>query len=444
MSRFRLPTQKGTELFPTTIQQPVNVQFEGIERGSDAARKMMAKLEGDISSFYARQGQAYSLSVNALQAGEGLTRGNTVKMQYQNTHGVEHIFVRVPDALKAEALTTEEKVEKKPDRIPDFCVVDFIVEGTVAVSARFRAEGVSPSNVAGVVVTDDSDGPPPEVLPANTVILYARNDPVTAGEIAITKCVSSLKIDLRRISATAEVEIDVYGGVHPYDYPPTGEYMPSTDITKDYEVPPTLLDDQTTSGHTDGSVLTDYLGNAIPNFLDSGPVIEALYNSLLATLLDPGGYTHTTFIPDGDAGHYGTATYIQVIEDPIYSSVLHRRRLSMTQLTTIVTGPTARTWHITWEEAIQTYDLVLDPVLAGSYATVCSVAGAFYWNGQDNKRFSTLHPDGAGIWSPAAAAPTRSLVTSGVVINDRDYFTIQKIGRIKLTRGAASVKFVPA
>lgn len=129
MSRFRLPTQKGTELFPATTRLPVMVRFQGVPPGSPLARALYEQLRGKIDRFYDRQAQNYSLSVVEVSA--KLAKIDGVTMRYTALQGVERIDVTVPVELIEKVIKElEPEPERKGDYLP-WVVVDVRVRLTI-------------------------------------------------------------------------------------------------------------------------------------------------------------------------------------------------------------------------------------------------------------------------------------------------------------------------
>jgi len=148
VSKFQLPTQKGTELWPQVMRPMVMVRFRGVPPGTAVARELLNMLQGKINQFYTAQAQNYALSPMAF-AGKGVDYGD-LRMAYTNNFGTEIIYVQVSSAVLEEAKRLAEKERRKKSREGasiDWLALDIFVKGP-----RYRSQWQEPPEIGHVTV----------------------------------------------------------------------------------------------------------------------------------------------------------------------------------------------------------------------------------------------------------------------------------------------------
>lgn len=112
MSRFHIPTQKGTEVWPVVTRSMPLVRFTGVPPGSPLAHALMALTKPQIDRYYRAQAQNYSLSVLTHHGTHTSIDG--IDLQYLNHMGQETIYVSVPPHIVEEAVRRVEEELKRP------------------------------------------------------------------------------------------------------------------------------------------------------------------------------------------------------------------------------------------------------------------------------------------------------------------------------------------
>lgn len=120
MSKWQLPSQKGTELWPSATRSPVKLVFEGVPPGSPLAELLFQQLKGEINQFYVKSAQSYALST-ATQQGNTQRLGDTV-LQYKNNQGSETVRVHPAKSLVSQAM------EFIRQNFWDYALIDLLVE----------------------------------------------------------------------------------------------------------------------------------------------------------------------------------------------------------------------------------------------------------------------------------------------------------------------------
>jgi hypothetical protein len=109
---FQLPTQKGTDLWPTTIQPPQSVKVQVIlppgewghldgQAAETVGQRMLNDFQNPIRYFTQSQRHNYSLGVTALSNTEFAIPG--LHIMYQNLYGMEEVRINLypsPEMLK--------------------------------------------------------------------------------------------------------------------------------------------------------------------------------------------------------------------------------------------------------------------------------------------------------------------------------------------------------
>jgi len=106
VSKFYLPTQKGTQLFPTTVVAPPIVRWVGVDPRTADGQAILDTFGSAITAFHMQQAHNHSLSVNTQSRGFVQLAPN-LGVQYVNQGGAEYITIYAQLAPPVE--------EKKPE-----------------------------------------------------------------------------------------------------------------------------------------------------------------------------------------------------------------------------------------------------------------------------------------------------------------------------------------
>jgi hypothetical protein len=279
VSKFQLPTQKGTEVWPQVMRPMVTVRFEGVPAGSPLAQELYAMLQGPIDGFYRKQAQNYSLSPVTM-TGTRTDLGD-LKMSYTNNMGTETVQVQVASRIAEEAVR---RVEEKKPAPAGYYVVDLVNQSAVNVLGEWiQFTGYFSAREAGSEAPMVEDSPLDSGPTSNDVMSYCRGqtpqfavvyDEETSG---LPLRIGSLKVDLKdRVTIT----IELYGLAVPDEYPSDPPFDAVLWEVRggfyDLDVPPA------TNNHRDGSgvwvespesPLRDliYAGELQTNDVPSGP-----------------------------------------------------------------------------------------------------------------------------------------------------------------------------
>lgn len=134
MSKFYLPTQKGGELFPTTIVAPPIMRWVGIDARTAEAQAIIDTFGSTITAFHMQQAHNHSLSLNTQSRGF-LQIAPNIGVEYVNQGGMEYITISVQPQAKAEQpeVKSEEPVVAGPCWYPMNEIA-----GTVALSENLQ------------------------------------------------------------------------------------------------------------------------------------------------------------------------------------------------------------------------------------------------------------------------------------------------------------------
>lgn len=116
MSKFFLPSQKGTQLFPDTIIAPPITRWVGVDARTDEGQKIIDTFGSAITSFYMQQAHNHSLSINNQSRGY-IQVAQNIGVEYVNQFGKEFITLYVQPPSKPSVSEKEEKI-KKDSNVP--------------------------------------------------------------------------------------------------------------------------------------------------------------------------------------------------------------------------------------------------------------------------------------------------------------------------------------
>lgn len=219
MSKWTLPTQKGTTVWPQTTRSPVKVRFDGVPAGSELARLLYNSLKGPINRFYQKAAQAYALGVTD-QAGLHQTTADW-SIRYLNNQGDETLIIKV-------AADVVHEISESLKRYWDYAIIEVRVPnaqsaGEFAAFIRSpRMQVINPGDAMPIkgVAKDDfwwDLGPHPNLTPDRTVAYPDANfflrPPIDT--ISTTEIVGSLRVDLRPFRGLTSVIIDLYATFDP-------------------------------------------------------------------------------------------------------------------------------------------------------------------------------------------------------------------------------------
>lgn len=216
MSEFKLPTRKGTELFPRVIQQPVKVRFDGVPEHSREAQLMLDAMGGEINHFHRKAEGAYELSPVEVMALNGRYPSGT--MRYTNVQGVASIRVTPEPHVLQQVLGKPEEEPKKGDRW-ETAIIDFKVPNLEETSAFFAAYR-QPENPAALEYAVTGGGN------AGWMTFATAEGPVSDDNDGTTFW-ASLKLDLTKLPGERIVKLDIYGSIAVYNEDPEGDITDS-------------------------------------------------------------------------------------------------------------------------------------------------------------------------------------------------------------------------
>jgi hypothetical protein len=205
---WKLPTQKGTELFPVVTQPPTKLVIQGVEAESPLYHVIAGHFAGQLKQFHAGAQQQYALSNTAqLKLRKEWLGARAI---YVNQGGQETLTLQV-------AANLVEELEKSID-VWDWAIINFKIfdPPSAARMAAFMTtpllQKLTPDLVTakGVTVADGPSGA------GDKPISFPNTDHFTSlGSVVVDSgyTASSLSVDLRVAAPEAEVVIDVYGRV---------------------------------------------------------------------------------------------------------------------------------------------------------------------------------------------------------------------------------------
>lgn len=222
MSKWQLPSQKGTELWPSATRSPTKLVIDGVEPGSDLAVEISKRFAGPINQFHQAQAQKYSLSTNQNQ--QGISARPGIKMQYQNLQGQETLRVKVD-----EEIIEQVKKEIKPPVPWDWVQVDISIPDNDGYLTSILAQIVRPPQLAltpgatlpweGFAYADPYSDQYTSDGTEKPLIQFAGSPalPVNYSEVPAPSSaqIASLLIDLRTLHNYSEVRVDLYGNLDP-------------------------------------------------------------------------------------------------------------------------------------------------------------------------------------------------------------------------------------
>jgi hypothetical protein len=222
VSKWNLPTQKGTTAWPQATRSPVKVRFDGVPAGSELARLLYHALQGPINRFYWKAAQAYALSPTD-QSGLHQTT-NDWSIRYLNNQGHETLIIKV-------AADVVEGVIKQLKRYWDYAIIEVRVPNiqSVAEFAAFirspRMQEILPTSVMplkGVAKDDcwwEANPSHLHLTPDRTIAYPDFKFPNPAvpplATNSTTDGTGSLRIDLRPFRGLTTVIVDLYAHIGP-------------------------------------------------------------------------------------------------------------------------------------------------------------------------------------------------------------------------------------
>lgn len=116
MSKFYLPTQKGSELFPTTVVAPPIMRWVGVDARTAEAQAIIDTFGSAITAFHMQQAHNHSLSLNTQSRGF-LQIAPNIGVEYVNQGGMEYITIHVQPSKSTE----EPEVKSEKPAQPVVC-----------------------------------------------------------------------------------------------------------------------------------------------------------------------------------------------------------------------------------------------------------------------------------------------------------------------------------
>lgn len=416
-------------------------------------------LQGEIGRFVAA----------ARQKLEGLEGGGAVKQLPQGTvrfvknGGQEQLIavLRPPEPSPAPAPAQA----SVPEVLPDACVVDIVVPSPGSYEYGFAFEAIAPTEYkdlpfegeAEYDFTTDEITYSMNVGSDKALMRASRHYLGTGATIPITARVASLAIDLRETPPDDPVVIDVYGQII------EGEQ----EITKEFELPRTLLESVTVDVYADDSAPSVFYtidGSPAPGGV---PKLDPLGNPYLGnntafSAAMPNYWMDTLFNAwiqqdQWDVTWYNTATFFyeqQKFDDDL-GILIEERRFIITISGAITTLPAGSMpsgvpgrryrWTINAEQATREWSSdAADPAPA-------DVVHAFYYGDPEFTASFTPQADNAGIWTTGNTMPERAQVGTAAVKSSlagstgfADLGGFGWLGQLTINRRAATVSWEQA
>lgn len=192
---------------------PTKLVIKGVEPGTPLAGAVADHFGGRLKQFHVKQQQNYALSPTEIHRSHIEWKGG--RATYVNQGGQEYLTLEVdPQLLK--------ELHEKHKTLPDYAVVDFVVQGSQNNRPQFTAALIAPHLDRAAVTYLDVPINGVEIN-AQSVVDYSNftRDPIidfpdyslATGYVAISNYVASLKIDFRKLGDTAMVVVDVYATI---------------------------------------------------------------------------------------------------------------------------------------------------------------------------------------------------------------------------------------
>ncbi len=208
MSKWQLPTIKGTEVNPQATRAPPIVRVHGVE--AEVGQLLLNHFAGRIGQFHMAQAQKYALGTAVIQ--KGMLDHPDVKMRYTNQYGTEIITVDVhPQVI--------EELVKKPPVFWDFALIEIVVaeaeyvalQGWAYLTTPLEAEILPASELPFAGVAVDIDQWPV----VDRMINSPNPDDVVFERTGEGEWVASFLVDLRPARGMSAVIVDLHATASP-------------------------------------------------------------------------------------------------------------------------------------------------------------------------------------------------------------------------------------
>ncbi len=393
-------------------------------------------------------------------------------LYFTKNHGQEQLVVVIrPDTSKQSEALVQGSI---PSSLPNYCVVDLVIQGGPETSAQFAAIGQAPElfrgeQFAGEIEYDTDYGYSDDKGPGEALMRYSYSSDL-ALLVPITARVSSLLFDLREIPPGVDVAVELWGRV----FPPEGEEL---EPVKDFETPPTELASEMAFAfrHNDGGdwhwpdgegsphfgVFTDPYGNETVFTATAGLSQDALFslpNLLIETL-----FNEWIKADEWDETEYTTSPsvgYLQKRYDPDTGALLAERRFFFGGSGSVTAGQTCSQhgvpslqsrWTI---QALEQTRIWPQPEPGETTSKVADIVSAFYYGEPGLQGADTDNEDFVGIWALEDGEIPERQKQGEVVVSELagpeavelppGGDELNLLGVLTVRRSAASIEFVPA
>lgn len=209
--RFWLPTQKGTQAFPNTIQAPTKLVINGVEPGTPEFAAVAAHFDGRLKQFHGKCQQEYSLSDNPIMK-RRVDLGPDGRATYTNIHGHETLHLEVSAGIK-------KKIEEAKVDYWDFALIEIVVPDmhytNGALDLKGAAHLTTPNEaplqtgmtwpVNGLAVNFEARSTADKMINAPQAA-----DFVNSSTVIDQSCVASFAVDLRPAHGISAVTVDLH------------------------------------------------------------------------------------------------------------------------------------------------------------------------------------------------------------------------------------------
>lgn len=412
---------------------PVKVTLRAKDGRTLEARDLADKQQGEINQFVAAARQrfgdlAFGSAIKSITGGD---------VRFIKNGGQETLTITLEPPVADDA--AQQAPTLRPERLPDYCIVDAVISGGVAISANFAAVGVAPAAYlgqpfAGEIEIDYSAGVTTyseSVGATRALMRFSRHDD-SFGELPITDRVASLKIDLRRVSPGQDVVIEIWGRLT------EAPGLPTTSIIKDFEVPFTALPTSEGVAYKNAGSSEWYWpdGSGAPhderiftNTLAAQQSISAdvqrsfpttLYAASIAAHLDTASWDETIETPVAD-GQTLVSRWTQQRFDPDTGLVLAQRRFFYGFTYTIGADdedPTRTRAQWVLQPFEQTRLFTITENTEPTDDLPVDVVASLYYDDPNFQRTMTPNEDAAGIWAINATMPEREYIGGGLIYGE--------------------------
>jgi hypothetical protein len=423
--------------------------------------EQLGKASGEINQFVASARNVLAgIAVGTVS--RQLSDNTSVKLVKNN--GQERLIVVAPPGQPVSQPAVRAPATPQPRALPDYCVIDMVIDTTSRIRANFLALGVDPPTYLDAPFADErefdffegmDDSYSERVGASNALMRYARYE-LNDAYVEIDRRTSSLLLDLRQLGSTQLVELEIWGVVRPV----VSAYRPIDSRSgtgfENTETNEFFWPDGSGTPHSGdfldprGNPSVRFFGNPagvelrFSNIALAGIIIEHLRPDLWdETVFDPAFIDPDSFVP------VPVPAYIQRRLDPTTGAeVGYRVMVIICFFTSEILSDTLRSTRWTFDTSEKVRDGPPDDV---AVARQVDVVTGFYW--ERPLAAYTNDSDSAGIWAVAdGEVPERSKIGEGEIWNVEQPGSIEftassgpmtRIGVVRVDRAAQVTSFEP-